>query len=96
MDKIVYTWEYGPEKEKPHPHCFTLILRALAADADSALFIGDNPGKDCRGAHGAGIRFAQVLGSNSNSHLSMREGEEKPEFVIQSLLELPQLLQSMK
>ena len=61
MDKIIYTWDYGPEKEKPHPYSFSLMLQCLDTEPDSALFIGDNPEKDCKGAHGIGMKCIRPL-----------------------------------
>jgi putative hydrolase of the HAD superfamily len=95
MDKIIYTWEYGSEKEKPHPLSFSLMLEFLRADPGSALYIGDNPEKDCRGAHGVGMKFVQVCPPASNGNGSGTAVHENPEFVIETLLQLPQILEHM-
>jgi putative hydrolase of the HAD superfamily len=95
IDEIIYTWEYGSEREKPHPLPFTLMLESLNADPESALFIGDNPDKDCRGAHGAGMKFAQVRYSESRQYQRDTATRESPEFIIDTLFQLPQILQQI-
>ncbi|NLT65909.1 MAG: HAD-IA family hydrolase [Acidobacteria bacterium] len=91
MDSIICTWEYGQEKQKPHPLAFELMLRAFSIPADSALYIGDNPDKDCVGAHRAGIRFVHLL----HPHYAACRYREAPDFVISTLSQLPQLLRSI-
>lgn len=95
MEKIIYTWEYGTDKQKPHPFAFSLMLESLRAKPGSALFVGDNPDKDCKGAHQAGMICVQVqhpmvsgVGPGATMH-------EKPEFIIDTLLQLPQILRHM-
>jgi putative hydrolase of the HAD superfamily len=95
MDQIIYTWEYGPEKEKPHPFSFSLMLQSLQTNGGSAIYIGDNPVKDCKGAHGAGMLFAQVSGSFPAGDPSAVPDLETPDFVIGSLLQLPNILNQM-
>ena len=95
MDKVIYTWEYGSEKEKPHPLSFSLMLEFLGAEPASALYIGDNPDKDCRGAHGVGMKFVQVCHPASTGYRPGTAVCENPEYVIETLLQLPQILQHM-
>jgi putative hydrolase of the HAD superfamily len=95
MHKIIYTWEYGPEKEKPHSIAFCLMLESLQADPASALFVGDNPEKDCKGAHGAGMICAQIQSPIAQGSQSGIAGQEAPEYVISSLHQLPLLLGRM-
>jgi putative hydrolase of the HAD superfamily len=58
VHKVIYTWEFGVDKEKPHPFAFNLMKEALEVEADKTLFVGDNPVKDCDGAKAAGMRSA--------------------------------------
>jgi putative hydrolase of the HAD superfamily len=95
MVRIIYTWEYGPEKEKPHPFPFSLMLQSLETKGESAMYIGDNPDKDCKGAHRAGMLFAQIRGSVPGGNHPSRAGLETPEFVIRSLFQLPHILKQM-
>jgi putative hydrolase of the HAD superfamily len=95
MEKILYTWEYGSEKQKPHPLPFSMMLEALKADPESALYIGDNPQKDCKGAHGIGMKYAEVRSASFQDSPSGSETGETPEFVISTLFQLPQILMQM-
>jgi putative hydrolase of the HAD superfamily len=95
MDKIIYTWTYGADKEKPHPYSFSLMLESLQAKPDSALFIGDNPDKDCKGAHQAGMKCIQVQHPMVNGIRPGSTTDEEPEFVVETLLQVPPILQHM-
>ena len=92
MDKIIYTWEYGSEKQKPHPMPFSLMLECLGVEPEAALFVGDNPEKDCRGAHSIGMQAAQVQIPSWRGGQAGTANQEGPEFVIETLYELPQIL----
>ncbi len=91
VDDVIYTWEYGPEREKPHPFSFSLMMDKLCVSPSHAVFVGDNPFKDWAGAHGAGMKFAYVrpAGGDYQRHQQHRE----PEFLIDSLHQLPSILQ---
>jgi putative hydrolase of the HAD superfamily len=93
MDKIIYTWEYGSEKEKPHPLPFSLMLQYLRAEPGSVLYVGNNADKDCRGAHGVGMKYAQIQAEGSSVSQSDMAMREQPEYIIETLLQLPQILQ---
>ncbi len=93
MDSIVYTWEYGPEREKPHPFGFGLMLATLGTSPSNALYIGDNPDKDCRGAHGAGLQFVQVVARANTEEAATVIPNERADFAINNLHELPGILQ---
>ena len=95
MDNIIYTWRFGEDKQKPHPHSFTLMLRSLDTDAENALFIGDNLTKDCIGAHRAGMKCVQIRPSISGGEGLNEPCNEKPEYVIESLFQLPPILQEL-
>ncbi len=91
FDKIIYTWDYGSEKGKPHPLTFSLMLDFLRADPCEALYVGDNPDKDCRGAHGAGMRFAHVCAPHARAISD--SPEPGPDHVIGSLHQLLHILE---
>lgn len=95
MDSIIYSWRFGEEKQKPHPHSFNLILKSLQTEAPNALFVGDNPLKDCIGAHRAGMKCAQVRSGVSCEIACAGIPGEQPEFVIDTLFQLPPILQGM-
>jgi putative hydrolase of the HAD superfamily len=95
MDKILYTWDYGADKEKPDPFSFSLMLEYFHADPESVLVVGDNPDKDCKGAHGAGIRCAQVQHPTVSRTRSGVVMQEAPEFIVDTLFQLPQILRHL-
>ena len=95
MDNVIYTWEFGCEKQKPHPHSFALMLQSLETKAENALFVGDNPVKDCIGAHKAGMKCAQIRPQISDMKNLDDTYSERPEYVIDSLLQLPPILQEL-
>jgi putative hydrolase of the HAD superfamily len=95
MDKIIYTWEYGIEKGKPHPLSFSMMLDFLEAKPETALFIGDNPEKDCRGAHRAGMRCAQIQHPVQVTCANNAADRESPEYVIDSLFQLKPILREL-
>lgn len=94
VDKIIYTWTHGREKQKPHPCSFEMMLESLGADAEDALFIGDSLEKDCRGAHSVGMKFAEVRFPRSRERRCEHEICEGPEFVIETLFQLPSILKN--
>lgn len=94
MDKVLYTWEYGPEMEKPHPLSFALMTEYLNTAPENALFIGDSPDKDCRGAHAAGMKSVCLQAVPQNGNFHKQAAEENPDFVIDSLYQLPRILES--
>lgn len=94
VDRIIYTWEYGAEKQKPHPQPFSLMMDYLDSKPCNTIYIGDNPEKDCRGAHSAGMKYVQVQIPSLNGHGSEPAGADKAEYVLDSLFRLPQILNS--
>ncbi len=95
IDKIIYTWDYGSEREKPHPFAFALMLESIRTDPESALFIGDNFQKDCGGAHGAGMKYVQIRHAASGGNPCGAARPETSELIINTLFELPQILQRL-
>lgn len=92
MNAIIYTWKYGPDKQKPHPLPFYLMLDYLQTYPESSLFVGDNAEKDWKGALAAGMKYVHVQNSNGdNTSLP----EKMPESVIRSLHQLPAILQDL-
>jgi putative hydrolase of the HAD superfamily len=52
---VVFSDELGAEHWKPSPVPFRTVLDRLAVPAESAVYVGDNPHKDFRGARGIGM-----------------------------------------
>jgi FMN phosphatase YigB (HAD superfamily) len=67
---------------KPAAEIFALTLRALGADAASAVHVGDDAILDVQGAQAAGMRVIQVMSSS-------RHGVATPDLTISRLAELP-------
>jgi putative hydrolase of the HAD superfamily len=88
LDKIVYSWEYGQDREKPHPHSFSLMMESLDTEPASSLFVGDNPDKDGRGALNAGMSYAQVRPP------LLQDGGSRS-FLIDTLFQLPPILRQL-
>ena len=87
VDSILYTWEH--EKEKPDPYGFLLMAGRLGVAAERMIVVGDNPAKDCRGAHAAGMKSVWVCRDGCRSDCDS-------DYTIGSLLELPAILGTTK
>ena len=93
VDRILCTWHYGREKEKPHPHSFHLMLADLMVPPVEALFIGDSIEKDCCGARGAGMRSVLV---QQRPLAGTAGAEAQADFVIDSLFQMPMVLKQLE
>ena len=60
MGAQVFTWDDGPQLQKPHPQGYERALRALAVEAHCAAYVGDNPAKDFAGARALGLRTVRI------------------------------------
>jgi len=67
---------------KPAPEIFALTLRAIGADAATAVHVGDDPVLDVQGAQAAGMRVIQVTSSS-------RRNSVRPDLTISRLADLP-------
>jgi putative hydrolase of the HAD superfamily len=94
VNSIIYTWKYGPVRQKPHPLPFRLMLASLQTYPECSLFVGDNPEKDWKGAQASGMKYVHVRTPLSDAD-SESAAEEVPEPAIQSLHQLPQILQDL-
>jgi len=93
FEKIVYSWDYGEERQKPHLYPFAHMLETLRISPQSALFVGDNPEKDGCGARCAGMRYARVAHGNCAICRDPYEWiEHTDEIVMENLLQLPHVL----
>lgn len=92
-DSILCTWENGRDREKPHPYPFLQMLDRLRVTPDEALFIGDNPDKDIRGARGVGMKSVHVIASPLTRSV---RGETEADFAVESLTQLPLILRQLE
>lgn len=95
LDAVVYSWDFGPERQKPHPLPFQVILGRLGVSSQEAVFAGDNPAKDGQGARNAGMRYVRVL--PRDRHDVAERGHTAPEVAVAgNLLALPGILTALE
>jgi HAD superfamily hydrolase (TIGR01549 family) len=85
FDAVVVSHESG--WRKPHMLIFQDVLGKLGVKAEEAVFIGDSPLEDIKGAKQAGLKTVFVA-SQFFSIESLRESGEKPDFVAKGLDEV--------
>ena len=76
---------------KPHPEPLRLALRQMELDPEACVYVGDSP-QDVEMARRAGVRAIGVLGPFPTEK---RLRAAKPEFLMDSLEELPDLLKKL-
>ena len=81
FDVVVISGEVN--RRKPSSEIFEKALKALGVDASRAVFVGDTPGLDVKGAKNAGIRAVLI-----ERRPIERTVDVEPDKVIQSLREL--------
>jgi pyrophosphatase PpaX len=79
-------------EKKPRPEPLLLALRQMKMDAERCVYVGDTP-EDLLMARAAGVRAIAVLGPFATEK-RLRAAE--PEFLLESLEELPRLLEKME
>jgi len=84
FDAVVYADDL--RRRKPHTLPFERALDVLGLAPDRALFVGDSLTYDVAGAQNAGLAVAWVRGEDG-------PGTYDPEYVLDSLAELPALLE---
>ena len=89
LDVLIVSGEVGVAK--PDPAIFRLALEQLGVEPTEALFVGDAPEYDLRGAAAAGVPFVWM---NPNE-AELPEGLARPLATIKQLGELPALLESL-
>jgi putative hydrolase of the HAD superfamily len=92
FDRIIYTWEHGREKQKPHPHSFLLMAQELGVAPEDVTCIGDNESKDGEGAWGVGMQFVHACTVSSHKSRPVRTRGSTAGRHLESLHRLPELL----
>ena len=85
---VIATELHGASKPDPEPYLHALRLMKLEhSDAESVLFVGDNPHTDIIGAHGVGMKTAWI-------HMGRRYPKEmrQPDMTIAGVHELDDVL----
>jgi len=80
--------------EKPCPGIFEAALATLGVRAEDAVMVGNRIDADIAGANRAGMKSVWFRWNNRYSD-TIHGAEEKPEFTISSLFELPGLFTAM-
>jgi len=75
-------------RRKPHPDPLRLALRYLKLKPAACVYVGDSP-EDLEMAGSAGVRAIAVLGPFPTEK---RLRAARPEFLLESIAELPNLL----
>ena len=81
VDTVVYAGDMP--RRKPHAAPFEATLDSLGVPAERALYVGDSLSYDVAGAHTAGLAAA-YLGDGPEPY--------RPEYVLESLADLPAVL----
>ena len=82
FNAIVVSEENG--WRKPSPHIFQDALKHLQIEAHEAVFIGDSPLEDIKGAKEAGLKTVFVT-SQFNSQKDLKESKQKPDYITKDL-----------
>jgi len=78
FDTVVVSQEVG--WRKPSSRIFQNALNCLQVDADEAVYIGDSPIEDIRGAKQAGLKTI-FIASQFNTIRDLEDSQQKPDFV---------------
>jgi HAD superfamily hydrolase (TIGR01509 family) len=78
-------------QKKPHPAPLRLALKQMCLDPTACVYVGDSP-HDLEMSHRAGVRAIAVIG-RFPTEAGLRAA--KPEFLLESLAQLPAVLKSL-
>jgi HAD superfamily hydrolase (TIGR01549 family) len=93
FETIVFAQDH--RVNKPDPELFTIARNFLQVEASHCVLIGDHPLNDVVGAKRSGWK-AIWIDREYSGHYKPPEGyDEQPDAVITSLLQLPEILQSL-
>jgi putative hydrolase of the HAD superfamily len=76
---------------KPCPHIFQLTLKCLEVQAKEAVYIGDSPNEDIKGAKQAGLKTVFVP-SQFNTLKDLKESKQETDYIANDLILLSQIL----
>lgn len=75
---------------KPHPRVFQLALKKAGVEGDEAIYVGDNPSKDCAGARS--VDMTSILYDPAGSK---RELWGECEFIVSDLREVLKIVEEL-
>lgn len=88
FDCIIFSDEYGIEKQKPNPFPYQKAMEKMKVSARETIYVGDNPYKDFVSAKKLGIHTVRVMrGQYKNVRLNK---EFEADYKIRNLAELRQ------
>ncbi len=88
---VVASYELGVRK--PEPEFFRLAIAACGLQAADVLFVGNQLDSDIAGANQAGIRCVYLGDSCYRSVDENASAAAKPTFIIETLFDLPGLIE---
>ena len=95
FDAVVFSDSLGRDAWKPDPRPFEAVLKGLRVEASEAVYVGDNPAKDIRGARGLGMVTIRVRHSGGlHAQSEPATAADTPNLEIPHLNELESLLTS--
>ena len=97
LGAFVTALEFATEKEavvigKPNPHLFQLAVKPWGLSFQSIYMVGDDIGGDIGGANNVGMQSILVKTGKYREE-SLKRSEITPDFIINSVADLPELLQ---
>jgi FMN phosphatase YigB (HAD superfamily) len=79
---------------KPSSDIFQFTLKCLEVKANEAVYVGDSPNEDIKGAKQAGLKTVFVP-SQFNSLKDMKESKQEPDYIANDLILLTQILDKL-
>jgi len=86
---IVVSEEIG--HRKPSPEIFQNALTKLKIQSHEAVYIGDSPNEDIKGAKQAGLKTV-FIPSQFNSLKDLKESKQEPDYIVEDLLTISEKL----
>ncbi len=90
FDSIIYTYDYGDKRAKPHPYVFRKVLRHFNIKAEEAVYIGNDPHKDFVGPKSIGIRTIRIVQGRLKNLRTVKRKEA--EYQIRVITDVPRVL----
>lgn len=90
FDSMIFSNEFGNEKQKPHPFPYQKIIEFLNVRSAEMIYVGDNPYKDFITAKKLGINTVRILKGSYKDITLNREYEAK--YRIRNINELLDLI----
>ena len=87
FDHIIISDDVG--WRKPHPQIFKQFLESSNVKANEAVFVGDNPEADVKGAKDLGIKTVLLKAPNI---INLENIDVQPDFTVNSLTEFLELI----